>query len=189
MLGLVIGIPVAGVLLSALASSGNSLVTPDDNLPDFPNPGEYDGDTADSGHGDGATSVGSYSATVPPGWTMKVDGSVAEVFNGANRLVAATLETATATLAVEEVARLAKRHHAGFTGKIADPVDRSSAVLQHATMDGAGKYQGKKARLLAELWIDDSGNGLLVVRILTAKPNAPISVEAQEMTNQLSTGF
>jgi hypothetical protein len=53
-------------------------------------------------------------------------------------------------------------------------------------MDGTGKFTRKAARLLEELWIDDRGSGLLVVRILTAKAASVISNEAQEMLEQLS---
>jgi hypothetical protein len=56
-------------------------------------------------------------------------------------------------------------------------------------MDGTGKFRGKTARLMNEVWIDDVGSGLLVVRILTAKAASVISTEAQEMLEQLSKDF
>ncbi|HEY3408989.1 MAG TPA: hypothetical protein VGK53_12520 [Propionicimonas sp.] len=40
-----------------------------------------------------------------------------------------------------------------------------------------------------EAWIDDTGSGLLAVRILTAKAASTISTEAQEMLDQLSKDF
>ncbi|HEY3547516.1 MAG TPA: hypothetical protein VGK17_15700 [Propionicimonas sp.] len=55
-------------------------------------------------------------------------------------------------------------------------------------MDGAGTFKGKAAGWMSEVWIDEEGGGLLVVRILTAKV-AVISVPAQEMLEQLSKDF
>ena len=157
-------------------------------IPDQYGPGSGgEGDPAPSGQD---FSVGDYTATAPDGWTVYDDGSgTVEVTQGANRLTAVRLITATSTLAVEDIAHLAKRTYVGFTGKIGDPVDRSSADLQHATMDGSGKFNGKGARLMVELWIDDTGSGLLVTRVITAKVASAIAVQAQEMLNQLSGEF
>jgi len=193
--GLVIGIPVAGIILGAMAMNSNARNgsgTGFDNPDNTDNPDNSDDPygTGDPGSFDEEFSVGSYSSTAPAGWTVHDDGSgTVEVTNGANRLTAVSIDTATSTLAVEEIAHLAKRHYAGFTGKIGDPVDRSSAELQHATMDGTGKFQGKAARLMVELWIDEEGSGLLVARVLTAKVASVISAEAQEMLEDLSGDF
>jgi len=56
-------------------------------------------------------------------------------------------------------------------------------------MAGTGKFRGKAARLLAELWIDDAGSGLLVTRLLTVAPASTITVQAEAMTDELSTNF
>jgi hypothetical protein len=56
-------------------------------------------------------------------------------------------------------------------------------------MSGAGEFRGRAANLLAELWIDDAGSGLLVTRILTATPASTIAVQAQTMTDELSSNF
>lgn len=194
-LGLVIGIPVAGIIFSAMAANSASfgrMGNMEGDLPVDPYT-EYTEDPEDPAGtvpSEEGFSIGGYTATAPSGWTVQDDGSgPVEVVNGANRLTAVSIDTATSTLAVEEIARLAKRHRTGFSGKIGDPVDRSSADLQHATMDGSGKFQGKAARLLSELWIDDQGSGLLVVRVLTAKLSSPISTESQEMVDELSGDF
>lgn len=147
---------------------------------------------SDSGDdtGESEFSVGDYSSTAPAGWTVYDDGSgTVVVTNGTNVLAAVTVDTATSSLAVEEIADLAKSHYEGFTGKIGDVVDRSSGDLQHATMDGTGKYLGMDARLMAELWIDDTGAGLLVVRVLTAQMSSTVAVEAQDMVDELSGDF
>ncbi len=197
--GLVIGIPVAGIILGAMAmamamntNARNGSGTGSDNPDNTDNPDDSDDPygTGDPGSFNEEFSVGSYSSTAPASWTVHDDGSgTVEVTNGANRLTAVSIDTATSTLAVEEIAHLAKRHYAGFTGKIGDPVDRSSAELQHATMDGTGRFQGKAARLMVELWIDEEGSGLLVARVLTAKVASVISAEAQEMLEDLSGDF
>jgi len=196
--GLVIGIPVAGIILSAMAMNSNAgngsgfgwgtpeTTTYPDNTDNTDDPDE----TGDPGSFGEDFSVGNYGATAPAGWTVHDDSSgTVEVTNGANRLTAVSIETATSALAVDEIAHLAKGHYAGFAGKIGHPVDRSSAALQHATMDGTGTFQGKAARLMGELLIDDEGNGLLVVRVLTAKVASVISTEAQEMLEDLSEDF
>jgi len=165
-----------------------------DGYPDDTNNTD-DPDSSGSGGGDPGSfdegfSVGTYSSTAPAGWTVNDDGSgTVEVTNGPNRLTAASLDTATSALAVDEISRLAKGHYTGFSGKIGDPVDRSSASLQHATMDGTGKFHGSAARLMVELWIDDEGSGLLVTRVITAKVSSAIAVQAQEMLEELSGDF
>ncbi len=196
LIGLVVGIPVAGILLSVFAANGSSSPGPDGYLPDYPEytaDPEYTEDPVDPVDAEPVEeefSVGDYSATVPAGWTVNDDGSGAvEVTKGANRLAAVSIETATSTLAVEEIARIAKPHHPGFKGKVGTPVDRSSAALQHATMDGTGTFKGKAARLLVELWIDEDGAGLLVARVLTAKVASAISRQAQGMVDELSGEF
>ncbi len=69
------------------------------------------------------------------------------------------------------------------------PDDSATPGEDLATMDGMGKFTGKAARLMSELWIDEEGSGLLVVRILTAKVASVISVQAQEMLEELSGDF
>jgi hypothetical protein len=190
--GLVIGLPVAGIILSAMAMNSNAPDRTGGMEGDLPEASytEYTEEPADPGSYDEEFSVGSYTATAPSGWTVHDDGSGSvEVTSGANRLTAVSFDTGTSALAVEEIVHLAKSHREGFSGKIADPVDRSSGKFQHATMDGTGKFTGKAARLMGEVWIDDAGSGLLVVRILTAKVASAISVEAQEMLEQLSKDF
>ncbi|MGV8909502.1 MAG: hypothetical protein ACOH1Y_11005 [Propionicimonas sp.] len=179
-LALVIGIPVAGILLSAIASSGNS----NDRA------GASSDGSGNGWVGDQTISVGNYEANAPEGWTMEDDlNGTVEVMNESNRLTAVLIDTQANNPAVEEIARLAEGRYSGFSGKVGDPVDRSSAELQHATMDGTGTYRGEAARLLVELWIDNSGNGLLVARVMTAKPSSVISAEAQEMVDELSSDF
>jgi len=191
--GLVIGLPVVGIILSAIAS-GNSadrmggMGGMGGDLPEDPST-EYTEDPVDPAF-DEEFSVGSYTATAPSGWTVNDDGGgTVVVTNGANRLTAVSIDTGTSTLAVDEIGHLAKRHYGGFTGKLGDPADRSSADVQHATIDGTGKFQGKAARLMVELWIDGEGSGLLVVRVLTAKVASVISTEAQKMLEELSGDF
>jgi hypothetical protein len=190
--GLVIGLPAAGIILSAMAMNSNSAGRMGRMPGDLPEAQytDYTEEPSDPGSVDEEFSAGSHSATAPSGWTVRVDGSgTVDVTKGANRLTAVSFDTGTSTLAIEEIVHGARTHRAGFSGKIADPVDRSSADLQHATMDGTGKFTGKAARLMSELWIDDTGSGLLVVRILTAKVASAISTEAQEMLDQLSKDF
>ena len=181
-IGFVIGIPIAGLLLSAIAARSNS----DGGFGDLTQPSA----SAEAASDGQTIAVGDYSANLPEGWTVTEDGNgIVEVTNGANRLTAAFVETEAYTAAVEEIARRAKRHYSGFAGKINDPVDRSSADLQHATMDGTGTFKGGAARLLVELWINDSGMGLLIARVMTAKASSPVSAEAQELVEALRGDF
>jgi hypothetical protein len=195
-IGLAIGIPVAGIILSSMAAN-SSRYSSDGTGGDFPDygsggdDGSYDpGSDGDPGSYGQDFTVGAYKATAPAGWTVNDDGTdVVAVSKGANRLTAVSLHAGTSTVAVDDIAHLAKRHYTGFKGKIADPVEDSSADVQHATMDGTGKFSGKPARLLVELWIDDQGSGLLVTRVITAKATSVIASEAQGMLQELSEGF
>ncbi|HEY3337169.1 MAG TPA: hypothetical protein VGK18_01585 [Propionicimonas sp.] len=190
LIGLAIGIPVVLIGFANTRSSGNSTWVP---MPGGPmdEPSSEDPSTEDPvEEAPGQTiSVGSHSAAVPAGWSVSDDGSTVEVTNGTNRLTAVSFDPGTSTRAVDEIAHLGKRHYAGFAGKIGDAVDRSSAVLQHATMDGRGTFRGLPARLMVELWIDEAGIGLLVTRVLTAKVASAIAVEAQQMVDELGRAF
>jgi hypothetical protein len=133
---------------------------------------------------------GRYAVTVADGWDYTPDGDGGlEFTKGANTLSASVVDVPPSTLAIDDIAALVKRHHKGFTGKIDRPVDRSTDHLQRASMSGTGKFRGRAAKLLAELWIDDTGSGLLVTRVLTARAGSTIAVQAQTMTDELSTNF
>ena len=182
-IGRVIGIPIAALVLGARATRAESAGGIDEDT-------SYIDESSDIESVGEEILIGDHSATAPQGWTVHDDGSgTVEVTNGANRLTAVLVETATSSLAVEEIAPLAAHHYLGFTGKIGEPVDRSTAALQHATMDGTGEFQGKSARLMAELWLYDTGTGLLITRVLTAKVSSSLSAEAQEMLDDLSGVF
>ena len=116
-------------------------------------------------------------------------GGGVEFTSGANRLTASSIEVPPATRATDQLAVLAKGHRKGFTGKIGRPVDDSTADVQRASMTGSGTFKGKAATLLAELWIADSGSGLLITRIVTARPDAEILEQAQAMVDELTKDF
>lgn len=65
-----------------------------------------------------------------------------------------------------------------------DPAD-----AQGPTLSGSGKFNGKAARLLAQLRIDDTGAGKLATSILTAKPESGVTAEAEQIGAQLSEAF
>ena len=133
---------------------------------------------------------GRYRVVVPDGWEHAADGGGGVEFtSGANRMTASSIEVPPATLATDQLAALVKGQRKGFTGKIERPMDDSTADLQRASMAGTGTFKGKPATLLAELWIADAGSGLLITRILTAKPEAEVPEEAQQMVDELSQGF
>lgn len=133
---------------------------------------------------------GRYAVTVADGWDYTPDGDGGLNFTkGANALSASVIDVPPSTLAVDDIAALVKRHHKGFSGKIDRPVDRSTDHLQRASVSGTGKFRGRAAKLLAELWIDDTGSGLLVTRVLTATPGSTVAAQAQAMTDELSTNF
>jgi hypothetical protein len=183
-IGLALAVPVTLIGITLVnRSQGNSAMFPGSTYGED-NP---DGDRPDWQAPEGTIEVGGHVAGVPAGWEASSDGDVAQVDNGPNRLNAESFESVAYVMAVDEIAHRVSAYGRAFTGKLGEPVDRSTAELQHATLDGVGKYRGLAARLMAELWLDDSGNGLLVVRIMTAKPNAPISVEAQGMVDDLSS--
>ncbi len=198
-IGLVIGVPVAGIILSAFAARSNRPVDDGTDPPYFEDDTDDSDDGSDDpgsdGEGDPGSdgeefTVGEYTANAPAGWTVNDDSTdIVVLTKGANRLTAVSLDAGTSTLAVDDIAHLSKRHYAGFKGTVGDPVDRSSADLQHATMDGTGKFSGKAARLLVELWIDDEGSGLLIAIVLTAKVASVVAREAQGILQDLSEGF
>jgi hypothetical protein len=68
----------------------------------------------------------------------------------------------------------------------------ATPVLDDATPvaePGPPAAQQLTARLLIEAWINETGAELLVVRILTAKPESDISAQAQQVVDEFSEGF
>ena len=152
---------------------------------------EYTEEPVDPDSLDEQFSVGSHTATAPSGWIVHDDGSgTVEVTNGANKLTAVSFDTAPSTLAVDEIVHLAKSVTA-WASAAGSPI-RSTArppISSTPPSTAKGKFKGKAARLMVELWVDDEGSGLLVVRVLTAKAASVISTEAQEMLEELSGDF
>jgi hypothetical protein len=133
---------------------------------------------------------GRYTVTVPEGWTYVGDGGGGLHFsNGANRLSASGIAVPPSTRAVEELDLLARRHHEDFTGKINEPVDGSTDHVQRAHLIGSGKFQGASAILIAELWIDEDGSGLLTKQLLTVSLASELAIAAQRMVDELSASF
>ncbi len=134
--------------------------------------------------------VGGYSATVADGWKSVDDGKGGVlVTNGVNRLAVVIVTMRKGALAVDEIAALAKSHSEGYVGTFSEPVDRSSAIVKRASVSGTGKFQGQPARLLSELWSDQTGVALLTTRTITAKADPEISEQAQEMVDELTIYF
>ena len=185
-----VAVSVAGVLgLIVLSQGGDDELSPGaEGDPNHEFPSANPGDAGPKGAE--ITVGGRYSVIVPDGWEYVGDGGGGvQCTNGANRVAASSIEVPPSTRASEQVAVLAKSHRAGFTGPLDDLVDRSTSELQRASLAGSGRFEGKAARLVAELWIDETGSGLLVTRILTAKASSRIAAEAQGMTNELGAHF
>ena len=133
---------------------------------------------------------GRYTVTVPEGWTYVGDGGGGLHFShGVNRMSASGIAVPPSTRAVEELDLLARRHHEDFTGKINDPADDSTGQVQRAHLIGSGKFQGISATLIAELWIDEFGSGLLTKQLLTVSPSSDVAMAAQRMVDELSASF
>jgi len=181
--GLVLALPIVGILWSWMIGDEGGFTRPADPG------GAPSGDSTDSAPKKLMVG-GRYAVTVADGWAYTPDGAGGlEFTKDANALSASAVEVPPSTLAIDHIATLAEHHHEGFAGKIDDPVDRSTNQLRRASMAGTGKFRGKAARLLAELWIDDAGSGLLVTRLLTVAPASTITVQAEAMTDELSTNF
>jgi hypothetical protein len=181
--GLVLAVPIAGILwLSVIGDDGPFTSTAV--------PGDAPSSDSTASTPKQLMVGGRYAVTVADGWDYTPDGDGGlEFTKGANTLSASVVDVPPSTLAIDDIAALVKRHNKGFTGKIDRPVDRSTDHLQRASMSGTGKFRGRAAKLLAELWIDDTGSGLLVTRVLTARAGSTIAVQAQTMTDELSTNF
>jgi len=186
-IGLLIGVPVLSLSLAAI------------NRTSSPSPSAEATAAADptgqgpTGTGSGREQVavgGHYTVTVPDGWTYVGDGGGGFHFsNGVNRLSASGREVPPSTRAVEELDLLARQHHEDFTGKINDPADDSTDHVQRAHLIGSGKFQGISAMLIAELWIDEFGSGLLTKQLLTVSPSSDVAMAAQRMVDELSASF
>lgn len=181
--GLAVGVPIAMVLgISVLGSIARS---------EEESSGTATA-SADSAYDDSAE-VGGYGTGLADGWLVRESREDwLELGNGSNRLYAIPQVLASSTIAVEELPLLAKQaltEIPGFRGTPGTAVDSSNPDTQKASLAGTGTFESSPARLLANLWLTSSGDGLLVLRILTAGPNSEEAYGAQDMTDQLSVGF
>jgi len=192
LIGALVFVPIVGLVSLRSSQDPSDQADEDSGFPPYWEPTDESApdDTTDTAGAQAEITVGGrYTTTVPDGWDYVTDGGGGVEFtNGANRLSASSIEVPPSTLA-SELAVLARSHHSGFSGKIGKPVDESAADVQRARMTGTGTFRGRPATLLAEIWIDASGSGLLATRILTVSPRSALGVEAQEMVDQLSASF
>lgn len=180
--GLAVGVPIAAVLgisvLGSIArsdeSTGSATASADDAY-------------------DVSAEVGAYGTGLADGWVvLESREDWLELGNGTNHLYAIPQVLSSSTVAVDELPLLAKQALAdipGFRGTPGTAMDSSNPDTQKASLAGTGTFRGSPARLLANLWLTSSGDGLLVLRVLTAEPNSEEVYGAQDMTDQLSAGF
>lgn len=183
LIGLVIGVPVAGVLGSVILSRGGASVE---------GSGWATEGTYDSGESNGYLDVGGeqYTASTPDGWeSVGGSGDEAIVTNGNNRLLALAITDDGSQDVTDQLLDLVEEYRGKFKGSLGEPVDTSSTDVRRATLTATGSLDGKDARIRADLWIDSADNGLLVIQTLTARKGSRMATEAQSMADELSSGF
>lgn len=184
--GMAIGVPLAAVLgisvLGRIGESGTAEAQASGMATEAP---PYDGwESAE---------VGGHTTELADGWqVLEEDPERLVLGNGSNWLYAYPKLLSASTIAVEELPALVKQaldDVPGFRGVPGDAVDSSTLDVQKAGLGGTGTVKKHAARLLANLWVTSTGEGLLVVRILTAAPNSDAAYGGQAMTDQLSSDF
>ena len=187
-IGLIVGVPLAGFILAQWSRAGERDAGDpwaDGTVADDPTD---DGGQADTGS---SIDIGAYTLEVPDGWSAQwLDSGEVALTNGSNRLQVLNFTANEGDAATDLVDRLVKRRlkASKFTGTLGSTVDQSDGV-DRALVKAAGKVGKKKATLIGQLWIDDLGDALLLLRVLTAKDGSPAADEAQSMVDDLDGQF
>jgi len=123
---------------------------------------------------------------VPEGW--QVDGlaeSRVLLSNGRNQLLAVTYGNATGS-AAEELLDALSRSNTPFTGSAGKVKKTYASRIDRATAKGSGKYEGKAARQIVDLFLDPGAEDALFVRqILTAGEGSSIANQAGRLLADL----
>ena len=186
-IGLAIGLPVVGFILSVGLRAEESAL-----------PGGYeDGGYQDGGYDPGeetvdvsSIAIGPWVLDVPDGWADSWEAADEVVLtHGANRLQAYSFTAYGSDQALDLVEPMVKRRLGAFRGTLGGPVDDSDAEVQRATVRTAGTVRGKNALLTGHLWISAAGDALLLVEVLTAKASGRVAGELRAMVDQLEGEF
>ncbi|MCA0297116.1 MAG: hypothetical protein LCH96_17730 [Actinobacteria bacterium] len=186
LLGLLIGVPVAGLLGAAVFGAGAGEGRPEATA----SASEWIG--GDDSESDSYIDVGGeqYTATIPDTWeSINTEGDEVVVTRGNNRLLALAVTDDGARQVTDQLDELVAQYHGPFKGKLGEAVDTSSSDVRRATLTAKGTYNGAEARVRADLWIDGEDNGLLVIQTLTAGKDSKIAREAQAIADELSSDF
>ncbi len=182
LIALAIGVPVAGVIGSMIFSRGVGSEAS----------GSATEGSDDSGGSDGYLDVGGeqYTTAIADGWeSIGGSGEEAILTNGSNRLLALAITDDGSQDVTDYLLGLVEEYRDTFKGRLGQPVDTSSTDVRRATLAATGNLAGKDARIRADVWLDSSDNGLLVIQTLTARKGSRIATEAQSMADELSSGF
>lgn len=180
-LGVIVGVPLAGIALVSLVSGGSVSVDEGGEVSTY----------EDSSFGSSSIDIGSYSVDVPDSWSQEwSDSGEAILTNGLNRVQLYNFTVNDGDQALDLVEGLVRQRMkaAKFAGTLGSAVDESDLV-QRASVTAGGKLGKKAARAIGQLWIDDVGDALLLVRILAAKEGSAVSEDAQTMVDQLEAEF
>jgi hypothetical protein len=129
--------------------------------------------------------LGGTTFDVPEGWQL--DGATesrALLSNGRNQLLVVVYGAATGSAAEELRDALSRSNtpYTGSTGKVKTDTDGGD----RATAKGSGKYEGKAARQLVDLFLDSGAESALFVRqILTAPEGSSIARQAARLVADL----
>ncbi len=133
-------------------------------------------------------SIGRHSATVPEGWNVAGDVTGALVLTcGNNRVLARVFAARTTDRAEDLIGALTERSRGDFVGSLDGAVnDGAYLYVRHAAVSAHGTLDGMKARLGADLWIDEGNLALLTVKTLTAVSGSEIAAAADRLVRELS---
>lgn len=130
--------------------------------------------------------LGGSTFQAPQGWTVEVaTDTTARITNGANQLLVVAYDT-DAVSATDEIKLALKRSDSPFVGSAGKAEAGDSDGQETAKIVGTGKYKGKGARQLAELWLD-TGNGqaLFSRQVLTAAAGSSIAKQSKSVVDDL----
>jgi len=126
--------------------------------------------------------LGGTTFEAPQGWTVAVATDTAvQLTQGANQMMLVSYFTEASDPAAEIVNAL-ERSHSPFVGSAGRPKVDATSGDDRATMTGTGKYRGKVAHQLVDLWLDSAnGQALFIRRVLTADEASSIAKQARRL--------
>lgn len=134
--------------------------------------------------------VGSHSATAPPGWTIeRNEANEVVLTRGSNRVDAYAFTADAGDRAADLIGPLTRQRTQGADVKLRVVDSYAINVGEYVVVAGRGKLGGETAKISAVLWLDaffeySSREALLIVKVITSLSGSEDATQADDLSRQ-----